>query len=1039
MQRMIVCVVLTGLLTGCVSLPCRPVALPWHTPEASQRQVVCVRTAEPRTDSLVDIALALPESGLLRVVDPNAPDYPLPIFRDGTHIRLQLPGELTAERLLAVYWAEGKLPEPSPLLDRPPLAGDDYATAAHGDAWDFDEGDQDGIRSWGDRPNHYGTITVHDGMLTVPVTGPDPYCIWGVMFGNPADQPPGHAGTPAEHIDSSLYSRLRMRIRQSCDSADWTFFFTDEKGRYQNYGFTVRGKDFQTLEFDLRKIFPGFWDGRIMRAFRLDTTNGRPGTTVDLDWVRIERTEPEVDAGPVFSREAVLQRKYVTGFRTEVPKTVIAGGEAEIAIRDVRGSAGMSSDAAVFACELRTPDGYPFSVSYGSAGGNNGAGRIAASVGPRVRELVWALGPADDMGRPAAPVRTGKIAVIPAPLDHYRLVPDSRFVAVEGARRTSITVIAEDAFGNPVPMTTEQESVSADNGAEVTVMHKRNGTCRLGLQCSKFPLTTHTVTFTDSSGKSGSCEVRTLTHRESTIAITATGYLTIDGDLFLPLGGFYANWPSALPDADGVINRSIDLFPCGPTPYPHGYPWPEDIETKVVDYLDLCSRNGVTALRLMLRNMDIVGRVDPVQLQAVLHLFDLARPRGIRFNVALFEDYNKPPYCNETIIEKIVLPHYSVAELAALPEHRARFLVRRELVGSPAARYLDADAIRCQEDYLDELIPVLAGREEVLCYEFENEMVNPPMSWCREIVAYIRGIDPRTPILGNPGPHAWPEPWRWRDSTCDLFSYHPYNDGMPEADHGAIIYARSKWAAAAGIPFYTGEGGINQNRWQSGVAKVPDACAMRGIRDQIWLSILCGANGALMWTACFESEMAEFAKVKPALTAMNIDLLSLERRQPNVVVTMPDDASANHSAYILAGRLLACGIDVDVRPAGESDGYRVQLDGHSSDIPADLQAEFFAPGEGWQAATLVAKNADQALVYLRNTAGGIGDYGDEKRPCWLRTPQPAIPFLKITGGTWTQVRAFDLDAGTPIPVERSGDRVTLPAATAHDLVFGFRK
>ena len=73
-------------------------------------------------------------------------------------------------------------------------------------------------------------------------------------------------------------------------------------------------------------------------------------------------------------------------------------------------------------------------------------------------------------------------------------------------------------------------------------------------------------------------------------------------------------------------------------------------------------------------------------------------------------------------LEKIVLPHYTQEELSQLPPHRARFLVKKDTLSSAALRYTDADAMACQKDYLRELLPILAAREEILCYEFENEV-----------------------------------------------------------------------------------------------------------------------------------------------------------------------------------------------------------------------------------------------------------------------------------------------------------------------------
>jgi hypothetical protein len=1039
MQRLVLSCAAILSFVGLATVSAKPVDVPWQAPNAGHRQVVEAQSDTPRQNGVVEFAVKAPADAALRVVDVAVPDKALPIFRDGAAVTVQVPGALAEPRLLAVYWSGREGFVPSPTLANKPVGGDDYATTVHGDAWDFNEGDQDGIRSWGDRPSHYGKITVKDGLLNVPVTGKDPYCIWGVMFGNPEDQPPGHAEGPGESIDSGRYQRLRMRVRQSCPSAEWSFFFTDEKGRYQAHSFTVHGTEFQTLSFDLPTLLPQFWDGRTMRAFRLDTTNFRPGATVQIDWIRIEPRDPVVVVGPAFTQGQVAARGATRRFDVLSPGTCSAGADVRFAVasRMRHGMAAMGAGTP-FVCELRDEAGELVSRAADWAGGLKGkAAELTPNAGEKARTLRWTVGVQDDLGQPMAPLKDGKLQVRPAALDHYVLVPSRRFVPVDADRTVRVQVSGADRFGNSIPVRATKPKVAITGGGTAGLRTFKGVSTEIVATCGRQPLVPNTVRFTDENGIKGECAMQTIAFRQDKVALTPTGYITINGELFLPLGGFYANWPSGLPTANGKIARSVDLFPCGPKPYPHGFPWSAEVEQQVNTYLDLCQKNGVTALRLMLRNMDIVGRVDPVQLKATLHLFDLARPRGIRFNVALFEDYTKPPYVTEAIIDKICLPHYTPAELAALPPHRARFLVDKHIVSSAAARYHDPDAIQCQKDYLDELIPILAGREDVLCYEFENEMVRPPMSWCREIAAYIRTIDPHTPVLGNPGPHEWPEPWRWRDSTVDLFSYHPYNNGNQDVDHGAVIFMRSKWAAATEIPFYTGEGGINQNRWQKDIKKVPNEFSMRGIRDQIWLSMACGATGSLMWTADCEAEMAEFGKVLPALKAVGIDLKTLQRRQPRVVMTMPPDSNkANGNAYRLGYELLARGVDFDVRPEGDAKGYDVRVDGANPDLPPGLRAEFFFPEKGWQLAALVSATGDQALVYLRNVAGGIRNYG-EKRACWLRTPAPAEAAINLLGGEWQQVRAFDLDTGQIRPVERKESRLVLPGATNHDMVIGF--
>lgn len=1017
------------------AVPASPVLLPWHDARATCRQVVRVTAPVPRRDPVAEFQLQGPAHQPYRVVDAARPARALPVYRapDG-RVAVRVPGEVTPKRprLLMAYWSSAPGWSPSPALQERPEEGDDYACMAHGDAWDFEEGDQEGISHWGDRPNHYGQVEVRGGRLIVPVTGNDPYFIWGVMWGNPDDP-------RAERIDSGVYRFLKVRLRQTCEQARWSLFVTDAAGMYEGFDFVVRGSQDQELSLDLADLFPGFWDGRRFRALRIDPTNDSPGTTVEIDWVKLLPGPTEVQVGPVLRREEVAARGRIQGIQAHPPRRLQAGDEGVFTVAGVDlGGHPVPHGRLAVALEA----GLPEATVKLSPPNPAGSVRLTVPVGPQVGRRRWVIGVCDDLGAPAPPMQVAPLQVVPGALDHYELTADRNPVLVTRPQVT-VTVWGADRFGNRLPVNLARPAWRLSGGAWIG--HDQAGPlagapARVVITCASQPLTRHEIILSDARGHAGRLELMTMALKEHPIRLADNGYFRDDGGrLFLPLGGFYANWPSGLPDAAGALSRSVDLFPCGPVPYPHGFPWPPEVEKQVADYLQLCHHHGVTALRLMLRNMDWVGRVDPVQLQAVLHLLDLARPLGLRFNVVLFEDYDKPPYCNLAVLEKVVLPHYTAAQLAQLPPHRKRFLVEKRLLRRAAQKYTDPDVLACQKDYLIELLPYLAGREEIFCYEFENEMVFPPLSWVNEMTDFIRSLDPRTPILGNPGPHEWPEPWRWREAKCDLFSYHPYNDGTPQADHGAVVFLRSKWAAACGKPMFTGEGGLNQNRWQEGVRQVPPESAARGIRDQIWLSVCAGANGAFMWTAGLEAEMAEFAKVVPALEAVGFDLLKMKRRRPNTVLLMPEGDSANANAYALGWKLLSLGVDFDTLPAAPTKDYATRLEAASADPSAlALEAEFFQPGEGYQLASLVAQDLSQALLYLRNVAGGIVNLGDG-RPCYLRQPKPADAVLHLRSpGKWSQIRAFDLDAGEPVPVTGGeGGRFLLgQASSTHDFVIG---
>lgn len=512
-----------------------------------------------------------------------------------------------------------------------------------------------------------------------------------------------------------------------------------------------------------------------------------------------------------------------------------------------------------------------------------------------------------------------------------------------------------------------------------------------------------------------------------------SGYIAFgDGRPFFPLGGFYANWPSILEEGKEEL-RSYDLFPCGPIPYKEGFPWSPQVEEMVKKWLEFCARSGVTALRLMLRNMDLVGEVDEVQLKAVKHLLALAKPYHIYFDIVLFEDFDKPPYVNEEILNKIVLPKYKGRDLSHLPPHRKRFLVEKRLARD---KYNDPDVIACQKDYLRQLIPQLAGESQIFCYELENEMVGAPIAWVNEMTTFIKQLDPKALVLADPLSSDYPTPLQWRPAEVDIYSYHPYNDGFPYADYGAVIFTRSKWASLTGKPRFTGEGGINQNRWQKEVRKVPPEEAIRGVRDQIWLTLTNGECGAFLWAPELKGEVREFGKAKEVLKRVDV---RRPRRKPDIGLVIPAQ-NARELCLRWAWFMLEKGLDFDFLTEARRD-YKVCIDIATPPSPdISLPAGPFRPFPGYQCAYLLNEGEEQALIYLRNTAGGIKDFGDG-RSCYLRAPQPTDAGLTLElKGRFTGY-IYDLEEGRWLPPRKFKDKGTwlLAKQTTHDFVIVLKK
>jgi hypothetical protein len=1018
------CVLLSTLAVACTGQ-----TIPWHIPEAATRQIIEIVSPVARENAPVTARLVGAEQ--CRLVLPDNPSKPLPCHVDGNTATFVLPGALVPgqPRTVVAYRAEKPGWQPSPRLTAKPEPKDDFARIVLGQAWDFAT-DQCGIRQWGDRPDHIGKVMIEDGWLRVPITGPDPYFIWGTMFGTPP------ANDPFK-LDSSLFGILELRVKQSEPDQTWGYFVTDETGSYRKGNFRVSGLGPRTVRIDLAKAQQSSWDGRTFRALRIDLPK-RPGLTAWVDYVRILPRAPSTNVVPpmtsaqVDTSSAAAQCEIQAGVATQVANTA---RDWTVLVRDAENQP-MPGRHVAWLALIERDDQEPVIARGTAVTDGKGCFAAALTMPKTAGPIALSIGLADDLGHLSKAAKTG-VTVVPAALTSYSLEPERHFVS-SATPRVRLSVWGLDEFGNRQPV---DIAAPVWQGATVPWVRLRGMPATVSIKLPETLRTTHVITLADAQGHKGQtcCSVVAPMpkQRRDTIAIGPNGYLQhADGSLFVPLGGLYANWPHGLPKADGRLERSVDLFPCGPTNYRYGYPWPPDVEQKVKDYLAHCASRGLTAQRLMLRNMDLVGKVDHTQLQAVLHMLDLARPLGIKFNIALCEDYVKPPYGNRMVLEKVVLPHYRPEELAALPPHRRRFLVEKRLLRNPYDRYVDGDVIACQKDYLRELVPILADREEVFCYEFENEMIRPPMSWCNGMADFIRSIDPHTLILANPHPILWPAPLQWRDSHIDLFCDHPYNSGTPEADRGALIFTRAKWCLASGKPSLTGEGGVFPvSKWGKLGVSYKDVILPQGrrfARDQAWLVLTAGFNGVMHWTVQLDAKADELGKPTRVLRALGADLRTFRRAKATVALAMPADDSLNKKCYALIWKLMDRGVNFDTVPKDEAAAYPVVLDLASADLDRlpDLPA-VATPAPGYQATALVAEDG-QTLIYLRNAAS-VTIPDPAVKNCHVREVKAAVPALSFPRFPWKNHAVYDLDADRLVEPARTADGLALPKST-HDYV-----
>ena len=953
--------------------------------------------------------------------------------QDGT-VSFVLPGVLLPRepRMAQLFEAAA---DASPALPEPP-APRDFATDVLGRPWTF-AADDGGVTTYGDQPDHIGPRTFADGWMSMTVMKRDPYLIWGHMF---AAAPPDDLFV----LDSSLYDQLVITLRQERPRQTWGIFVTDDRGSYFRHTFTVEPAGESTVTLDLRQIYRQQWDGRLFRALRLDLPK-QPGLTVGLKSIRLLGKPIAGVPQPALTAAQRQTLAETARLVAEAPADVpVAGQETPCRLR-LLNAAGqpLAGRPCAWSAALEQPDSGQRLEQHGHAV-TDGDGWLTAVLKlperARTWRVVWALSTETAALSQAQDRLT--LDVRPGPLQRVDLQFETRLLPP--GSRVRFALQGRDAFGNRVPLSLPKPHWQTTGGLTVDGGALSGNPARATLTLPDRPQVTCTLKLSFGDGQTTAATLVTLPTqpRRDRIAIGPNGYLlTPDGSLFLPTGGLYANWPHGLPNPQTTtIGRTIDLFPCGPLPYREGFPWSPETEAKVDEYLELCVRYGLTAQRLMLRNLDLVGKVDETQLMAVLHFIDKAFARGIRVNVALMEDYNKPPYGNLDVLEKIVLPHYSEEELSALPPHRRRFLVERRLLKSAYDRYRDEDSIRCQEDFLRQLIPLLATREGIFCYEYENEMTQQALPYITRLARLIRSLDPHTLLLVNPHPVSWPMPLAWRDAPIDLFCDHPYVSGQDGADRGAAILLRAKWCLASRKTALTGEGGLFTSwRWHRPCGVPLDLClpeARRAARDHTWMSLSAGLAGTMHWTVDLACEPEELGRPAEALRQLGADLRTFRRRQADVALVMPDSSQQNAQALDLTFQLLQRGVSFDAVPDDEADAYRASVRADETS-PAVLDAlpALARPLPGYQTSAL--RSADgQTLIYLRNTAGVHLPAEPYNGPRDVtRTIAPVQPGLTLAPDvTFTEARAYDLDDARLVTLRRDGQRLTLPAPSTHDFV-----
>ena len=957
-----------------------------------------------------------------------------------------------------------------------PPAPPDYASLTYGKPWDFNDGTFAGIDLWGDKPEFVRNKKVENGILSMDVQD-DAYFIWGHMWGQApkADQ--------KLSVDLDKFPVLEMKVRQSVNRSNWKLYGRPGVSeQLLTYDFVVAGTGWQRIRINLKKH--ARWRG-VLTALRIDPSKMQPAH-IEIDWVRLtavalaEHARVETIGAPS-GRAASVE--------VSAPQTTITAGAAQEIAVTVKDAAGKPVAGQPVRIEL----------AKGSNGELAGAEKQKSlALGPRSRRgLTDATGllvvnyaaskkaaqAADTLLAKAefaeAPEAKLAVSTVAGPPHHYRVEPTTVFAVKSSELPLSISAGLVDKFDN-LAGAPRQLAWTTDEGAQVAAA----GPVKASWQGDEKKRWVYRVRVKDERGLEGeSAPICLLPSgpRTDPVVLGPNGYfrksasgepasrtpgsLPAQGEVsnrdvsrleplpdgasvkcrgWLPLGGFYANWVG-LPQ-NGEEGRKIISFV-------------DATEDELVHWLDFLSKQGVTAMRFMLRAhtqqgtepMDVIGRVNMPLFAKVLRYMDLARKHDIRFMLTIHEDYTKPAYYDQQALETFCIPRYEGKGLDTLSPHQRRFIRDRKLIGSIEEKYTDPDVMACQDQYARELVGLLKDNPQLFAWELENEMVNCPQSWANHMTGIIRSVDSVTPICashGGDGLRTADPLWWTHKTSIDFYTYHLYPQGATssEIDFGAAVDVLACYGRMAGACMLGETAGDEFSQYP----KDRDADRRYIMRDLIWLSLVNGNPGCFFWNARgFEVEQFRLANQ----IASGLEWSNWVRQTPEIgiVVAHPWDDDKYYRTpqgrddYAMLGRCaqhyLSAGVDFDFTMDGLGYAKTAQL-GALGRAPVQWAPPPGTPRlavtPGWQVRANARKGLGEGLAYVRNFAGArqwqqpnINMYVRDRKAAPLKI-RLNLPVEKLV------VWATDLDTGDEKRFETTGTGEIDLGANDHDWALVWR-
>ena len=923
----------------------------------------------------------------------------------------------------------------------PPPSLHDYASDTYGDAWDFDEDDFEEIDQFGNNRTCLQNQQVKDGVLTFDAWQ-DAYVIWGDMWGS------GSRSKRPVAIDIANYPVLKMKVRQSCPSAEWEIFGRPQGANHLlKHKFRVTGQQWQIVRVDLVK--DAHWGG-VLSAFRIDATSHIDNVHVEIDWVRltneVQATRAPLEIYPnstpaLASLDLAAEQTQVsvgtaqtlTVLALDKDKAPVAGRPVTLRLKsNADGHLERSKESPTLEIDRQTRRGRT---------DESGRLRIVLVSSQKAGSRADVLTAGGDFTKGISACLA--VDTQAGPPDHYQVWPTRATTVRLGDLPLETSAQLVDKYGNPLSVSGRRVRLSTDPGArlepsELVTDREGRGVAQMSIDPDKrWVISIKAADNLGCAGTSAPLSVALDQPRSDPIRLLPNGYFArADGRAFVPLGGFYANWVQKETD-DGEWSDLRSFVDTSDEDKRH--------------WMKFLHDNGVSAMRLMLRAhrpdgmepMDIGGKVNQSLFAQVARYLDLAREFDLQFQMVLHEDYTKPVYFNESHFQQYALPAFAGQDLNSLPPAQRRFLLDRDLLAPIGRKYTDPDAIACQDMYVRELLPLLRNNPQLFAYELENEMVDCPAAWANHALATIRDVDSITPVCVSHGGGglATADPLWWcRNVKLDFYNFHLYPHAQTttsELDYGAAVSVLSRYGRMCG-PCFLGESAGDQFR------RHESAVTRRWVmRDIIWMALTAGSPGVFFWNAR-GAEVREFKMASQALAQLDLTTWKRARPQIGIDVAHPLDddkwfrTDQGRKAYAMMGRYvqhyLSQAVDFDFTTDPASYEQSCSLEQFA---PPAAEQHIFSLSPGWQISYLARDDWRQLLVYVRNFAGS-GEWLCEMRRNrrWQqflrqREPRPLQIRCRLPGGHY-RASLYDLDDQTVTTRDLPANGTVDLGTTDHD-------